>query len=88
MRRIQDFLKLNEINQTLIKEVNRETTQEAVEIWSGNFHWGVKLVKDEQEQDLKSVKASEVVDADNERLTTEPLLKDFLALKQIDLKIR
>jgi hypothetical protein len=46
MRRIQDFLKLNEINQTLIKEVNRETTQEAVEIWSGNFHWGVKLLKD------------------------------------------
>lgn len=46
MRRIQDFLKLNEINNTLIKEVERETTQESVEIWSGNFHWGVKLKKD------------------------------------------
>jgi hypothetical protein len=31
---------------------------------------------------------SEVMDAENERIIREPILKDFLALKQVDLKIK
>jgi hypothetical protein len=31
---------------------------------------------------------TEVMDAENERIVQEPLLKEFLALKNVDLKIR
>ena len=46
MRRIQDYLKLNEVNESIIRKVDKQQTQEAIEIWSGNFHWGVKLRTD------------------------------------------
>ena len=45
MRRIQDFMQLDEQNQTVVKVIDREESQEAVEIWKGNFHWGVKVAQ-------------------------------------------
>ena len=79
MRRIQDYLKLNEINETVIQQIDKEQTQEAIEIWSGNFHWGLKLRSDGETNQAPII--TEVMDAENERVIREPKLKDFLALK-------
>ena len=61
MKRLQDFITIPEINETTILAVDRATTEESVEIWSGNFHWGCKLRKDETDA---AKKVSEVVDAE------------------------
>ena len=66
MKRIQDFISLPEINDTTIVNVGREETQESIEIWSGNFHWGSKLRTDEN--DPTKLVVSEVVDAESERI--------------------
>jgi hypothetical protein len=57
-------------------------------MWSGNFHWGLKLRTDSAAQGPAKPIVSEVVDAENERIVHEPKLKDFLALKQVDLKVK
>lgn len=57
-------------------------------MWSGNFHWGLKLRTDEANPTATKPVVSEVVDAENERIVHEPFLKDFLALKKIDLKVK
>jgi hypothetical protein len=65
MKRIQEFISLPEINETTVLKVDRESTQDSIEIWSGNFHWGTKLRSDVADP---TAKVSEVVDAENERI--------------------
>lgn len=65
MRRIEEFIKLPEMNSTTIIEVEKETTPESIEIWSGNFHWGNKLRSDDKEG---AKQVSEVLDAESERV--------------------
>lgn len=57
-------------------------------MWSGNFHWGLKLRTDASNAGPAKPVVSEVIDAENERIIHEPKLKDFLALKKVDLKVK
>jgi len=57
-------------------------------MWSGNFHWGLKLRTDASNAGPAKPVVSEVIDAENERIIHEPKLKDFLALKNVDLKVK
>jgi ABC-type multidrug transport system fused ATPase/permease subunit len=43
MKRIQSFLLVDEVNTTLIRQVDREETPHSIEIRPlSNFHWGIK----------------------------------------------
>jgi len=73
MSRLQDFIVVDEINETIIDNLDREETQDAVSIENANFHWGHKPEAEEEEsktkskKDKKTKKPSQVEQAEQER---------------------
>jgi len=57
MRRIEDFLRCDEILTNVVEYLPGESTQSAVEIDNGNFHWGFN--EDKKKQEKQNSKVSE-----------------------------
>ena len=77
MRRIQDFVCLDEINPSVVSKLDREECASSFEIWKGNFHWGAKI----EESEVASAETGEVEEHDAP-------VKDYMALKNIDLQVK
>jgi ATP-binding cassette, subfamily C (CFTR/MRP), member 1 len=78
MRRIQDFINLDEINSTVVRKLDREAAESSIEIWRGNFHWGCKT-------HLTETRAAEL---EPENMDSDEKVKEFMALKDINLKVK
>ena len=59
MRRIQAFMNVDEVNTTIVKIIDKEETNNAIEIIPGsNFHWGVTPAKKEGSDDKNKVETT------------------------------
>lgn len=68
MRRIQDFLTSDNINQSMISTVDFEQAQDAITISNGNFFWGLKEEKEDKENTKKKGNAGEAKKAIKEKM--------------------
>ena len=70
LNRIQEFLIIEEINPSQIKQISQESTQDSVVIQPGsNFHWGSTIKKKEE----KKVDKNKTIDETNESLLDESI---------------
>ncbi len=79
MRRIQDFLASENINQSMIQTVDFEQAQDAITISNGNFFWGLKEQKEDKEETKKETSPSE-----DKKPITEKMKKDKPKNKEVD----
>ena len=71
MLRLQRFIMVDEINATIFDHQDPETTDDAVKIDHGNFHWGYKPEAKEEEPKTdpkQDTKPSQVEQAEQEKL--------------------
>lgn len=83
-------MEVAEINDSVIRKLDREETKDAVEITDANFHWGYKPEKPEDNNSIEKVESEKVtlLDTDKEEEKQMLCLEDFLALKEVNLKIK
>lgn len=43
MRRIQNFIGIDEINFSMVSHIDRVISTQSIEMFRGNFHWGSKI---------------------------------------------
>jgi ABC-type polysaccharide/polyol phosphate transport system ATPase subunit len=72
-------MSLDEINPTIVGSLDRATTESSTEITHGNFHWGAKTHSEEKPKSGEE---------QHECLDSEIKVKDFMTLKDINLKIK
>ncbi len=81
MRRIQEFLASENINQSMIQTVDFEQAQDAITISNGNFFWGLKEQKEDKEETKKKTSPSEDKKAIKEKMKND---KQSLKNKTVD----
>ncbi len=79
MRRIQEFLGSENINQSMIQTVDFEQAQDAITIFNGNFFWGLKEQKEDKEETKKETSPSE-----DKKPIKEKMKKDKSKNKEVD----
>jgi len=85
MKRIQAFLLVDEINTTLIRQIDSSETKNAIEIRPlSNFHWGFK--KEDSSDDKYTSKTQESSQLLDEQVSKT--LDDLLVLKDLSLIIK
>lgn len=89
MKRIQQFMLVDEVNTTIVRSLNREETPNSIEIRQGsNFHWGVKKEEKNEEAKKEGKTETQPLSKVDEENTERKTLDDLLVLKDLSLSIK
>ena len=83
VKRIEDFMKWDEMEEFLISRSNSDETKESIEIKNGNFFWGFDHISEEEINEFKKNKSSQNIEKSN-----KVTLSDRITLKSINLSIK
>ena len=86
IRRINEFLMCDEIDENIIKR--EEDGEVAIEVNNGNFFWGFAKATDDEMENEKKKLSGTYVSSDSSEERPDVKFKDHITLKDINLNIK